>query len=122
MGKTTPSAASRARRKKSIRKKLSGTSERPRLTVFRSSKHIYAQIIDDVAGATLAAASTMEPAFREKGDFGGNIDAAKLIGGIIGSRAKEAGVESVIFDRNGYLYHGRVKALADGAREAGLRF
>ena len=122
MGKTTPSAASRARRKKSIRKKLSGTSDRPRLTVFRSSKHIYAQIIDDVAGATLAAASTMEPAFREKGDFGGNIDAAKLIGGIIGSRAKEAGVESVIFDRNGYLYHGRVKALADGAREAGLRF
>jgi large subunit ribosomal protein L18 len=122
MGKTNVNAAKRNRRKKSIRKKLFGTPERPRLTVFRSSKHIYAQIIDDVAGATLATASTMEPAFREKGDFGGNTDAAKLVGGIIGSRAKEAGVESVIFDRNGYLYHGRVKALADGAREAGLRF
>jgi large subunit ribosomal protein L18 len=122
MGKTNESAAQRTRRKKSIRKKVFGTAERPRLTVFRSTKHIYAQIIDDVAGATLASASTMEPAFREKGDFGGNIDAAKLVGGLIGTRAKEAGVGAVVFDRNGYLYHGRVKALADGAREAGLRF
>jgi large subunit ribosomal protein L18 len=122
MGKTIVSAAKRIRRKKSIRKKVFGSPGRPRLTVFRSTKHIYAQIIDDVAGATLASASTMEPAFREKGDFGGNIDAAKLVGGLIGTRAKEAGVESVVFDRNGYLYHGRVKALADGAREAGLRF
>lgn len=122
MGKTNESAKQRNRRKKSIRKKVFGTTERPRLTVFRSAKHIYAQIVDDVAGATLAAASTMEPAFREKGDFGGNIGAAKLIGGLIGTRAKEAGVDLVVFDRNGYLYHGRVKALADGAREAGLRF
>jgi large subunit ribosomal protein L18 len=122
MGKTNESASQRARRKKSIRKKLSGTAERPRLTVFRSAKHIYAQIIDDVGGTTLVAASTMEPSFREKGDFGGNIAAAKAIGGLIGNRAKEAGVDAVVFDRNGYLYHGRVKALADGAREVGLRF
>ncbi len=122
MGKTNTSAASRARRKKSIRKKVFGSTERPRLTVFRSSKHIYAQIIDDVAGTTLASASTMEPSFREKGDFGGNTGAAKSIGTLIGERAKEAGVTTVVFDRNGYLYHGRVKALADGARAAGLRF
>ncbi len=122
MGKTNESAYKRARRKKSIRKKVFGTPERPRLTVFRSAKHIYAQIVDDVAGATLVAASTMEPAFREKGDFGGNIDAAKLVGGLVGTRAKEVGIELVVFDRNGFLYHGRVKALADGAREAGLRF
>ena len=122
MGKTNESAKKRARRKKSIRKKVFGTTERPRLTVFRSSQHIYAQVIDDVAGATLAAASTMEPSFREKGDFGGNIGAAKVIGGLIAARAKEAGLETVVFDRNGYLFHGRVKALADGAREAGLRF
>ncbi len=122
MGKTNESAKQRTRRKKSIRKKVFGSAERPRLTVFRSAQHIYAQIVDDVAGATLVSASSMEPAFREKGDFGGNIGAAKLIGGLLGARAKEAGVETVVFDRNGYLYHGRVKALADGAREAGLRF
>ena len=122
MGKILESARKRNRRKKSIRKKVFGTTERPRLTVFRSSKHIYAQIVDDVAGATLAAASTMEPSFSEKGEPGGNKDAAKLIGSLIGARAKEAGVESVVFDRNGYLYHGRLKALADGARKAGLRF
>ncbi len=122
MGKTNPNALKRIRRKKSIRKKLSGTTARPRLTVFRSARHIYAQLIDDVAGVTLASASTMEPSFREKGDFGGNIAAAKEIGTLIGARGKEAGVEGVVFDRNGYLFHGRVKALADSAREAGLLF
>jgi large subunit ribosomal protein L18 len=122
MGKTNESALQRHRRKKSIRKKVFGTTERPRLTVFRSAQHIYAQIIDDVAGSTLASASTMEADFRAKGEFGGNIEAAKTIGQLIGSRAKAAGVEAVVFDRNGFLYHGRVKALADGAREAGLRF
>ena len=90
--------------------------------MFRSARHIYAQLIDDVAGVTLASASTMEPSFREKGDFGGNIAAAKEIGTLIGARGKEAGVEGVVFDRNGYLFHGRVKALADSAREAGLLF
>jgi large subunit ribosomal protein L18 len=122
MGKTNESALKRARRKKSIRKKLSGTAARPRLTVFRSAQHIYAQVIDDVAGTTLVSASTVEPAFIEKGDFGGNIAAAKTIGTLLATRAKEAGVEAVVFDRNGYLFHGRVKALADSAREAGLRF
>ncbi len=122
MGKTNPNALKRIRRKKSIRKKLSGTTARPRLTVFRSARHIYAQLIDDVAGVTLASASTMEPSFREKGDFGGNIAAAKEIGTLIGARGKEAGVEGVVFDRNGYLFHGRVKALADAAREGGLKF
>ncbi len=122
MGKTNTSALKRLRRKKSIRKKLSGTAARPRLTVFRSAKHIYAQLIDDVSGVTLASASTLELSFREKGSFGGNIGAAKAVGDLIGSRGKGAGIESVVFDRNGYLFHGRVKALADSARKAGLRF
>ena len=109
----------RLRIHKRIRRKLSGSPERPRLAVFRSVKHIYAQIIDDVNGRTLVAASS-----NEKGaDFnGGNLGGATTVGRIVAERAKEKGIKSVVFDRGGYLYHGRVKALADAAREAGLEF
>ena len=110
----------RQRRKKHIRKKVFGTEERPRLTVFRSAKHIYAQIIDDVDGKTLVAASTVEG--PHKGATGGNRDGATAIGKAVAERAREAGITKVVFDRNGYLYHGRVAALADAAREAGLEF
>ncbi len=111
----------RLRRKKHIQKVVRGTAERPRLSVFRSARHIYAQVIDDVSGHTLAAASTLSPELSEL-DGGGNVDAAKRVGTLIAERAKAAGVETVCFDRNGYLYHGRVKALADAAREGGLTF
>jgi len=103
-----------------IRKKVQGSAERPRLAVFRSLNHIYAQVIDDRSGATLCAASSVE-----KGagiDKGGNIDAAKAIGKLIAERAKDKGINSVVFDRGGYIYHGRVKSLAEAAREAGLQF
>ncbi len=102
-----------------IRKKVSGTAERPRLTVFRSNKEIYAQLIDDVKGITLASASTVEKTFENKGT---KIEQAIIVGKNIAERAKSIGVESVVFDRNGYLYHGRVKSLADSARENGLKF
>lgn len=101
-----------------IRKKVSGTSERPRLAVFRSVKHIYAQIIDDVKSETLAAASTNEGEF--KGKSGGNIEAAAAVGKLIAERAAEKGIEQVVYDRGGYVYHGRVKSLIDASREAGL--
>jgi large subunit ribosomal protein L18 len=103
-----------------IRKKLRGTTERPRLTVFRSTAHIYAQVIDDTKGVTLVAASSTEKA--EKKVTGGNLAAAKEIGKRVAERAKESGIVKVVFDRGGYIYHGRVKALADAAREAGLEF
>lgn len=103
-----------------IRKKLSGTTERPRLAVFRSLNHIYVQVIDDVKGETVVSASTAEKDFR--GRTGGNIAAAKDIGKLIAERAKEKGITSVIFDRGGYIYHGRVRSLAEAAREAGLKF
>ncbi len=109
--------AARQRRHKRVRSKISGTAERPRLSVFRSAKHIYAQLVDDVAGTTLAAASTAEKVFE---NYGGNIAAAAEVGKAIAERAKEKGITSVVFDRSGYLYHGRVKALAEGAREGGL--
>ena len=102
-----------------MRAHISGTAERPRLNVFRSDAHIYAQIIDDVAGKTLVAASSTEKDFTE---YGGNAEAAKKIGLLIAERAKAKGIENVVFDRGGYLYHGRIKALADGAREGGLSF
>ena len=109
------------RRKQRVRRQLRDVaSGRPRLSVFRSAKHIYAQIIDDEAGRTLAAASTKDKDFS--GKTGGNIEAASVIGKQIAEKAKKAGVENVIFDRGGYIYHGRVKALADAAREAGLSF
>ena len=114
--------ASRARRHRRIRMRLSGTAERPRLNVFRSEQHIYAQVIDDVAQRTLVSASTVEKAVREQIEHGNTMDAAKEIGKLVAQRAKERGVTSVVFDRGGYLYHGRVQALADAAREAGLEF
>lgn len=106
----------RQRRKTGIRKRITGTAERPRLTVFRSQKHMYAQIIDDVAGRTLAAASTA------KLDKSANKDAAAQVGRTLAERARSAGITAVAFDRNGFRYHGRVKALADAAREGGLQF
>jgi large subunit ribosomal protein L18 len=105
-----------------IRKKLRGTTERPRLTVFRSTAHIYAQVIDDVKGVTLVAASSLEKPSDGKKVTGGNLTAAKEIGKRVAERAKENGISKVVFDRGGYIYHGRVKALADAAREAGLEF
>ncbi|MGH9799985.1 MAG: 50S ribosomal protein L18 [Blastocatellia bacterium] len=103
-----------------IRKKVKGTSERPRLAVFRSLNHIYAQVVDDVSGVTLCSASSVEKGAGA--GKGGNIDAAKSIGKLIADRAKEKGIGSVVFDRGGYIYHGRVKSLAEAAREAGLQF
>ena len=103
-----------------IRKKLQGTSERPRLNVYRSVNHIYAQVIDDLKGVTIASASTVEGKGSTK--KGGNLAAAKEIGKTIAERAKQKGISAVVFDRGGYLYHGRIKALADSAREAGLKF
>lgn len=102
-----------------IRKKISGTSNRPRLTVFRSNKEIYAQLIDDEKGVTLVSASTMEKSFERKGT---KTERAIFVGKSVAERAKAIGVEAVVFDRNGYLYHGRVKSLADSARENGLKF
>lgn len=121
MGKTNTKLAARLRRKKSIRKHMSGTTERPRLTVFRSAKHIYAQVIDDTTGKTLASASSLKAEMPE-GATGGNRSGAAVVGRLLGERAKEAGVSKVVFDRNGFLYHGRMASLADAAREAGLDF
>ena len=110
----------RERRHRRVRRKVVGTPERPRLTVFRSNRHIVAQVIDDTAGRTLAAASTVEPALRSGAT--GNVEAATAVGKLVAERAKAAGVERVVFDRGGSRYHGRVAALADAAREAGLEF
>ena len=108
----------RDRRHRRVRKKVTGTAARPRLAVFRSSKHIYVQAIDDLAGTTLVSASTMEKDLR--GGSTATIEAAKKIGALVGERAKAAGITTVVFDRGGFKYHGRVAAVADGAREAGL--
>ncbi|MCP4869069.1 MAG: 50S ribosomal protein L18 [Proteobacteria bacterium] len=116
---TNPRAVARARRKVSIRKRVQGTTERPRLTVFRTTNHIYAQVVNDATGATLAAASTLNV---EVEGHKGNKDAAKAVGTALAEKAKAAGVSAVVFDRNGYKYHGRIKALADAAREGGLSF
>ena len=112
----------RLKRKKRIRKKLIGTMKRPRLCVFRSTKHIYAQVVDDSQGRTLAAASSSEKAVRESAELKGKMNAAGMVGKLIAQRALEKGVKKVVFDRNGFLYHGRVKAVSDGARESGLEF
>ena len=109
----------RIKRHNRVRGKISGTAERPRLCVFRSESNIYAQIIDDVAGNTLVSASSVEKGFEGKG---GNVEAAKKIGATVAERALQKGIEEVVFDRGGYIYHGRVKALAEGAREGGLKF
>lgn len=113
---------SRKKRHLRVRKKLTGTTIRPRLNVFRSSKHIYAQLIDDQQGVTIAAASSLDKEINEDISNGGNIEAAQKVGALIAKKAKTAGLEEVVFDRGGYLYHGRVKALADAAREEGLKF
>ena len=110
------------KRHRTIRVKLAGTTEFPRLAVYRSTKHIYAQIIDDVKHVTLVAASSNDKELRAKLSHGGNIDAAKAVGEAIAKRAIKAGIEGVVFDRGGFLYHGRIAALADAAREAGLQF
>jgi len=110
----------RARRHRRVRKKVRGTAERPRLAVFRSNKHISAQVIDDVTGRTLASASSLEAALREDG--GGNITAAGKVGELLASRATEAGITRVVFDRGGVRYHGRVASLAEAARSSGLEF
>ncbi|GAB6164809.1 hypothetical protein JCM19992_08090 [Thermostilla marina] len=110
----------RQRRRFRVRNKIKRVSNRPRLSVFRSHKHIYAQLIDDEAGRTIAAASTVEKEVREEVGYGGNVKAAQVVGRLIAERAKAAGVEKAVFDRGGYRYHGRVAALADAARDAGL--
>ena len=110
----------RKRRHVRVRAKVSGSAQRPRLNVFRSSAHIYVQLIDDVAGRTIAAASDLEPSVSEKG--GAKTERASAVGALIAERAKDAGITSVVFDRGGFLYHGRVKAVADAAREGGLEF
>ncbi|HEX7056220.1 MAG TPA: 50S ribosomal protein L18 [Bacilli bacterium] len=112
----------RLKRHLRVRKKISGTVERPRLSVFRSGKHVYAQIIDDSKGVTLAAASTLDKELKNDISNGGNVEAARKVGELIAKRAKEKGIVKVVFDRGGYLYHGRVQALADAAREGGLDF
>ena len=109
----------RIKRHNRVRGKISGTAERPRLCVFRSENHIYAQVIDDVAGNTLAAASSVEKGFEGNG---GNIEAAKKVGLKVAERCLEKGIDTVVFDRGGYIYHGRVQALAEAAREGGLKF
>jgi large subunit ribosomal protein L18 len=112
--------ATRRKRHARVRSKISGTAARPRLNVFRSNKHIYAQLIDDVNGVTLASASTMDKEVNVEST--GNLDAAVKVGELVAKRAVEKGVSEVVFDRGGYLYHGRIKALADAARENGLQF
>jgi len=113
---------SRQKRHMKLRSKVYGTPERPRLNVFRSLNNIYAQIIDDTTGKTLVAASTLTAEVKASVEYGGNIEAATAVGKFIGEKALEAGIKQVVFDRGGYLYHGRVQALADAAREAGLDF
>ena len=112
----------RVKRHQRIRRSISGTPEKPRLCVYRSNKNISAQIIDDVNGVTLVAASSIDKGLKEEIKYGGNKEAAKAVGEALGKRALEKGIEEVCFDRGGFLYHGRVKELADGAREAGLKF
>ncbi|MFM7052117.1 MAG: 50S ribosomal protein L18 [Planctomycetota bacterium] len=122
MNRTTIKRVRRSRRKQGIRKELFGMPDRPRLSVFRSLNHVYAQVIDDLSGRTIASASTLDKDFKSKGLAGAKMSEATAVGKLVAERAKEKGVSKVVFDRNGYLYHGRVKAVADGAREAGLQF
>ena len=119
MNRMTIKRVRRSRRKQGVRKTVLGLPDRPRLSIFRSANHVYAQVIDDLSGTTLASASTRDKGFSDKG---AKIAEATAVGRLVAARAKEKGVSKVVFDRNGYLYHGSVKALADGAREAGLQF
>lgn len=122
MGTLSKKTQARLKRKRRVRKRIFGTEERPRLTVFRSAKHIYAQVVVDTTGSTLATVSTLHKEVRECMPFKGKVDAAKYVGKLIAERAKEKGVSRVVFDRNGFLYHGRIRAVATGAREQGLDF
>jgi large subunit ribosomal protein L18 len=121
MAKTNPKSVARAKRLMRVRKKISGTAERPRLRVFKSAKHIYAQIIDDVAGHTLAAISTLNKDL-DLAEAAGKVAKARKVGMALADLAKQKGIEKVVFDRGGFLYHGRIKAVSDGAREGGLSF
>ena len=122
MGSMNIRQQARLKRKKRIRKKIYGTTERPRLSVFRSSRHIYAQIIDDTAGRTIVAASTVDQQAKDAPKFKNKMAAANFIGKLVGERALNQGIKKVVFDRNGFLYHGRVKSLSEGARKTGLVF
>jgi len=122
MNKFKAKKESLERRKRRVRAKIFGTAERPRLNVRRTNAHIYAQLVDDKAGKTLCSASTIDPEFKATGKIGSNKEAAELVGKLVGERALAKGITEVTFDRGGHLYHGRVKALADGARAAGLKF
>jgi large subunit ribosomal protein L18 len=122
MGSLNIKKKARLKRKKRIRKHLAGTQERPRLSVFRSSKHIYAQVIDDTHGQTLVAASSLDKVVKEHPKFENKVALADFVGKLLGERAVQKGISKVVFDRNGFLYHGRVKAVSKGAREAGLDF
>ena len=113
---------SHLRRRKRIRQKISGTGDRPRLSVFRSLKHIYAQLINDELGVTVAEASTLSPELKETVTNGGNIEAAQRVGALLAEKARQQEIQVAIFDRGGHLYHGRIKALAEAAREEGLKF
>ena len=122
MGKTEEKNAARKIRQRRVRRKVQGTPERPRLSVFRSAKHIYAQVVDDTANHVLVATSSLSKDFRATGQSGGNVTGATLIGQMVAEKALQHGVQQVVFDRNGFLYHGRVRAVALGAREKGLQF
>lgn len=122
MKSTVKKTLQRRRRKRHVRKNVAGTSDRPRLTVFRSHKNIYAQIVDDLDGRTLVSSSTMEKPLRAELGDGGNKAAAEAVGKAVAAKAIEAGIKAVVFDRNGYAYHGRVKQLAEAARKGGLEF
>ena len=122
MSNKTSKNDARLKRQIRVRKKIKGTAERPRLNVFKSSRHIHAQIIDDTTGITLVAASTISPDVKADLEYSGNIEAAKKVGAAIAKKAIDRNIVSVVFDRNGFLYHGRIKALADAARENGLSF
>ncbi len=122
MGNTSQRLVARLKRKKRIRKNICGNQDRPRLSVFKSSKNIYAQVIDDTLGTTLVSASTLDKEFKDKKVEGKKVEIAKVVGNLVGKRALDKGITKVVLDRNGFLYHGRIKALSDGAREAGLNF
>lgn len=122
MGTLSLRRRARLKRRQRIRKNLKGTSARPRISVFRSARHIYAQVIDDTSGQTIAAASSLEKTVREQPKFDNKVATATFVGKLLAERAIGQGVQKAVFDRNGFLYHGRVKALSEGAREAGLDF
>jgi len=122
MGNTSPRLVSRLKRKKRIRKSIFGSQDRPRMSVFRTASHIYAQIVDDTQGITLVSASTLDKEYKDNPVVGKKQEIAKAVGNLIGKRAVDKGITKVVLDRNGFLYHGRIKALSDAAREAGLLF